>query len=130
MATQYKVGDKFTAKAGSTGHNYVVGTVYTVATKNNDSYCGQDCNGTFGNWIASANMVPVNLTVAMLEEEKKRLSAMMMDVEAKLTFVKEHGLESFDPKEFLMYQTLSKLEECGNKMERVRLVMKLMKELS
>lgn len=128
---KFKVGDKFKVKTNQHGHNYQVGHIYTVTGRQQGGYyMGNDpTTGFTGNWIMHTEMELAVVTVKELEDQKEALLAQVAEVETKLAFLKETGLEAFDADEYKIHKSLQVLDSTTDPVARAKALAKLFREI-
>lgn len=130
---KYKEGDLFRVKSNTQGHNYVLGQIYRVVQRQPQGggyYMGTDPNTGFtGNWIFHTDMEPASLTVTELEKQKNELLAQVAALDEKLAYLRESGLDAYDPDEYKIHKALSVLDNTTDPRERTKALAKLIREV-
>ena len=128
---KFKVGDKFKVKSNHNGHNYQIGQIYTVTGRQQGGYyMGNDPSTGFnGNWIMHTEIEPALVTAKELEEQRAALLVQVAEVDTKLAFLKETGLEAFDADEYKIHRSLQVLDNTSDPVARAKALAKLFREI-
>lgn len=133
----YLRGKRVKVTRNTGGHNYgAAGTVFTVEPSAYISSSGIASAIAGGNTILFTEFTvitdytekDIKEQIDSLKKQKKELDSEISVFEARLKFMKAHGLDKFDEDEFKVFSTLDALEDAKtSKMEKAKIIAKLIK---
>jgi hypothetical protein len=135
MATKFKIGDRVTVTGNSNSHNYPIGSRVTLMYEQylhtpQAAFRGKiEKTGFVGNWLAIADIKLQANTLSDLEEEAAGFKDRLAAIEAKISFLKDNGLEVYDEKLFKIHNALSLIETTDSKLEKAKRLAELFKDL-
>ena len=118
-----KKGTKFKVVSNTNAHNYPIGIVLTLSEDGGPSaemgaaaeevQCGNNLN------IRDVALL-TEQTVADLQKELEAAKAVVTEVQQKIDFCKENGLETFDEESFRIFKLLEIAEGTGTRMQKAQ----------
>ena len=118
-------------KASSDNGNRGNGKEYTVTERysKDKSWYLTDVYGNSAGWVYEWEMESYNLGLKELEQELSEVQTKLENIQFKIEWIKETGLEEFNEDEFKVYQTLKFLDDGKlSRIEKSKLIAELIKK--
>jgi hypothetical protein len=125
---KFKVGDRVKIIGNSAGHNIAIGTKVKIRQV---SGAGVNTVYSFEGFTYNAyerDIEAVSFSRKDIEAEIDEMEAEINSMNLKLKFMQDMNLDEYDEDEFRIYGILSAVEGKGTKMEKARLIKKLLDE--
>lgn len=129
--SEVKVGQKIKVTSNVSGHNYKIGSIYIVSGENPGApghiQAKSLKKGRVGYWLQPGEYELISLNKADLEAEKIKLLEQVADLEEKLAYLSEHNLDELDVEQYRMFKALDVLDNTTDRLEKAKLLAKLLK---
>jgi len=132
MSTKYQIGEQVKVVRNVGSHSYQIGAIVTVCSvgpTDAEGFQAKSANGVVGNWLRDSEVEPVVVKTdkEKIEDELAKQEAAVALSKAKLAYLADTGVETFDSQEFKCYQALGIVESAVTKHEKAKALAELLK---